>query len=151
MFYEKEVILWEALFGDGTVTATGAYYGAGIGTGLSYQEDSETASNECGVITINGGTVTATGGERAAGIGTGNADIGINTCGAITIAAGVISVTAKKSSSNPGPNSIGKGEILNGGTPICGTITIGGTVYWDGSDYQNGGDTYLTSNITYEP
>ena len=43
------------------------------------------------------------------------------------------------------PNSIGAGD---GGT--CGTVTIGSTVYWDGSSYQNGGDTYLpTSPLVY--
>ena len=34
----------------------------------------------------------------------------------------------------------------------CANTTIGGTEYWDGSAYQNGGDTYLpTSPLTYTP
>ena len=69
-----------------------------------------------------------------------------NRCGNITIGTGVISVTATKGSNSP--NSIGKGNA-QGGTQTCGTITIGGTIYWDGSAYQNGGDTYLVNNITY--
>ena len=123
----------------GTVTATGGKNGAGIGTGQAMQ-----ATNTCGDITINGGTVIAQGAEGGAGIGTGQIakSPASNRCGAITIGTGVISVTAKKSSSNPA-NSIGIGKIAVSGTQTCGTITIGGTVYWDGSAYQNGGNTYL--------
>ena len=130
----------------GTVTATGGRYGAGIGTGRT-----NNASNTCGDITINGGTVIAQGANGGAGIGTGLSSMSSasNTCGAITIGTGVISVTAKKSSSNPGPNSIGIGRVSSNGTQACGTITIGGTIYWDGSDYQNGGETYLVNDITY--
>ena len=135
----------------GTVTATGGNYGAGIGTGQP-----QNATNTCGNITINGGTVIAQGGNLGgAGIGTGvslqsSGKTASNTCGAITIGTGVKSVTANKSSNNPGPNSIGKGRS-NNGTQACGTITIGGTIYWDGSDYQNGGESYLGSDITYPP
>ena len=130
----------------GTVTATGGQFGAGIGTGRA-----QSASITCGDITINGGTVTATGGNNgAAGIGTGLSigRSGSNTCGAITIGTGVTMVTATKGGS--APNSIGKGEAAMNGTQTCGTITIGGTIYWDGSAYQNGGDTYLaTSPLIY--
>ena len=126
----------------GTVTAYGGY--AGIGTGGANQS----SSNECGDITINGGTVTATGGQRSAAIGTGYANnSGSNKCGTITISTGVTSVTATMG--NRSPNSIGKGFAVNGGTQTCGTITIGGTIYWDGSDYQNDGEAYLGSVITY--
>ena len=126
----------------GTVTAYGGY--AGIGTGGANQS----SSNECGDITINGGTVTATGGQRSAAIGTGYANnSGSNKCGTITISTGVTSVTATMG--NMSPNSIGKGHALNNGTQNCGTITIGGTIYWDGSDYQNDGEAYLGSVITY--
>ena len=131
----------------GTVTATGGKFGAGIGTGRA-----QSGSSTCGDITINGGTVTATGGSNGgAGIGTGLSITsgGSNTCGAITIGTGVTMVTATKGSG--APNSIGNGQADFGGTQTCGTITIGGTVYWDGSNYQNGGGTYLTSNITYTP
>ncbi|MDY6437477.1 MAG: hypothetical protein SPK72_07900, partial [Bacteroidales bacterium] len=64
-------------------------------------------------------------------------------CASITIANTVTSVTATKGEF--ATNSIGAG---NNGT--CGTVTIGGTIYWDGSAYQNGGDTYLpTSPLVY--
>ena len=129
--------------GSGSLPAQGGKNSAGIGT-----ERANNASITCGDITINGGRVTATGGMGAAGIGTGlstGADAS-NGCGAITIGTGVISVTANKGKNS---NSIGKGVADMGGTQTCGTITIGGTIYWDGSAYQNGGDTYLVNNITY--
>ena len=116
----------------GTITATGGSNAAGIGSG--YQ-------GNCGAIEISGGTVEATGGENGAGIGSG----GYSNCGAITITAGVTRVTATKG--NDATNSIGAGS---GGT--CGTVTIGGTVYWDGSNYLNGGHGYLEqSSCTYPP
>lgn len=125
----------------GTVTATGGNSGAGIGTGQA-----QNATNTCGDITINGGTVIAQGGGDAAGIGTGlsfqDAGTASNRCGNITIGTGVISVTAKKSSSTPGPNSIGKGTAADGGTQACGTITIGG----DATTYAAG---VTTSPFTY--
>ena len=140
----------DIVINGGTVTATGGICGAGIGTGRADNDYGYGAvSITCGDITINGGTVIATGGEGAAGIGTGLSieENASNGCGAITIGTGVISVTATKG--NDSPNSIGKGDAYNGGTQTCGTITIGGTIYWDGSAYQNGGDTYLVNNITY--
>ena len=123
----------------GTVTATGVGYAAGIGTGYAYDK-----TNTCGAITINGGTVNATGGYYAAGIGTGYAYDKTNTCGAITIGTGVTSVTAKKSSSNPGPNSIGIGH-KESATQTCGTITIGGVVK-DQSEFTGDTYTYTPSN-----
>ena len=118
----------------GTVTATGGDSGAGIGSG--YNEAS------CGNITISGGTVEATGGEDAAGIGGGE----FSPCNAITIENTVTSVTATKG--DGAYNSIGKGYKYRN----CGTVTIGGTVYYDGSSFQNGGETYLaTSPLVYAP
>ena len=117
----------------GKITATGGSSAAGIGSG---------SGGTCSDITISGGTVTATGGDKGAGIGSGN-NAG---CGDITITSGVTKVTAKKGSS--ADNSIGKGY---GRGASCGTVTIGGTVYWNGSAYQNDGDTYLTqSPYTYQ-
>lgn len=146
----------------GTVTATGGQYGAGIGSG------SATTSNPsefCAAITITGGTVTANGGENGAGIGSGyrgkcqsisitggtvivtgygdGAGIGSGkdgSCSTITIADGVTQVTATKGST--ATNSIGKGA----GTASCGTVTIGGTVYYNGTNYENEGATYLAQS-----
>lgn len=113
----------------GTVTAKGGaedYSGVGIG-GHYY--------TACGDITITGGTVTATGFDLP-GIG------GDNICGDITISGGTVTAT--------------KGELADmcigiGNSGTCGTITIGGTVYWDGSSYQNGGDTYLKQDQIIYP
>ena len=119
----------------GTVTAFGGKYGAGIGGG---------EGSSCGNITINGGTVTATGGSYCAGIGSGfNA-----TCSDITITDGVTRVTANIGTN--APYSIGR--AIEGNELSTGTITIGGTVYYYGEDFLNGGDSYLaTRSLVYEP
>ena len=107
----------------GTVTATGGDFAAGIGAGNEF-------SARCGNITITGGTVTATGGQGAAGIG-----CGVNShCGNITISSQA-TVTATKGSN--APYSIGLGYNTAVGTPTCGTITIGGTVYYNGTAWAS--------------
>ena len=125
----------------GTVTATGGESGAGIGTGFNGHFE-----EHCNIL-ISKGTVTATGGRNSAGIGTGRADsIGSSSCGDITITTGVTCVTATNGSG--GLCSIGKGSS----DASCGLITIGGTLYWNGAEYDNGGDTYLTqSTLVYTP
>ncbi len=110
----------------GNITATGGNGRPGIGGG----------TEACGNITITGGTITATGGNAAAGIGGSNT----GSCGDITITSGVTRVTATKGNYKS-PNSIGAGAF---GT--CGKVTIGGTEYWDGLAYKNGGDTYLPTS-----
>lgn len=116
----------------GVITATGGYQGAGIGTDNS---------GTCGNIDITGGTIVATGGEAGAGIGISYA----SSCGDINIKNTVTSVTATMGEDSY--NSIGVGH-----SGSCGMVTIGGTMYYDGSAYQNGGDTYLaTSPLTYQP
>ena len=124
--------------GSGSLTASSNCKGAGIGGGYQIA---------CGNIRISGGTVNAKvagdemAPEYAAGIGGGYQA----SCGNITITNGVTSVTASKG--DGAPHSIGAG---NGGA--CGTVTIGGTVYWDGSSYQNGGENVITqSPYTYTP
>ncbi len=94
--------------GDGSLTAYGNMYGAGIGGGIS---------GACGNIVIESGTVEAAGGFGAAGIGGGFN----NDCGDITITKGVTSVTATM-----GVNSADSiGASYEGS---CGTVTIGGVV-----------------------
>ena len=124
----------------GTITATGGYYGAGIGSGYWIAT--------CGDIVIDGGTINATGGQGAPGIGSGYEK---SSCGDITITRNVTKVTATSGGSMyiPNmsyggsivelfyPNSIGKGIDSN----TCGTITIGGKVTGYIKD-----DTY-----TYQP
>ena len=118
----------------GTVIAIGGEDAAGIGCG---------DNGECGNITISGGSITATGGKWAAGIGCARD----GECGNITITTDVNIVTATK-----GPDA----KISIGGDDdrgcSCGKITIGGTVYYDGTvywdvrDYRNGGETYLAQS-----
>ena len=126
------------IINGGSITATGGIGAAGIGCGHGDLE----VSPSCDGITINGGTVVAMGGKDAAGIGVGNLGI----CGSITIASTVTSVTTTKG--EDAPYSIGKGTYSS----ECGTITIGGTVYYDGAAFQNGGETFLaTSPLVYQP
>lgn len=68
-----------------------------------------------------------------------NTTNGKSKCGDINITTAVTLVTATKGSY--ATNSIGAGD--NG---TCGTVTIGGKEYWDGSAYQNGGDTKLPTS-----
>ena len=115
----KEQICGNITITGGTVTATGGDYAAGIGAGDSF-------SARCGNITITGGTVTAKGGQEAAGIG-----CGLNShCGTITISNSA-SVTATKGGRAPYSVGIGYNDV--NGKPTCGTITIGGTKYYDGT------------------
>ena len=93
----------------GTITANGGAYCAGIGSGQSAT---------CGNITISGGSVNAIGGSGAAGIGSGYSN---SSCGNINITTGVTSVTATKGTYTN--NSIGAGD-----RSTCGTVTIGGVV-----------------------
>ena len=117
----------------GTVTATGYQQGPGIGAG---------AAGSCGDIIISGGTVTATAStsnnspSAAAGIGTGHAS---SSCGNITITTDVTKVTATK-----GANAaycIGLGLVGNNSDNFCGTITIGDTQYYDGTNKTWGSET----------
>lgn len=119
----------------GTVTAFGGENAAGIGGGRY---------TSCGNITINGGTVTATGSLYCAGIGSGRHA----SCGDISITDGVTRVTAHKGTN--APYSIGRD--IDGNERSTGTITIGGTVYYDGTGFSIGGDAYLTATpLVYEP
>lgn len=110
----------DILICGGTVKAYGGSQGAGIGSGYYGIYDN---------ITISGGTVTASGGSDGAGIGSGSFAY---SCGNITIASTVTKVTATKGADDA-QYSIGKGY----NSAATGTITIGGTVYWDGSSWAS--------------
>jgi hypothetical protein len=120
----------------GTITAKGDGSAAGIGGGWD---------NDNGTITITGGTVTATGGTDAPGIGAGLSGSGGN----ITIANTVAKVTAYKGGGNYQSDYDCIGKSYSGS---CGTVTIGGTMYYNGAQYQNNGYDYLRQNtIIYHP
>jgi len=114
----------------GKLIAQGADRCAAIGGGV------HSADHTCGDIEIQGGIITATGGICAPGIGSGFD----GSCGNITITSGVTRVTAKttETTSDNSIDCIGRG---NGG--ICGTVTIGDMVFFDGSDYKNHGENYI--------
>ena len=90
---------------DGTITATGGEFAAGIGGGTG------------GDITITGGTVKATGGRDGAGIGGGSGDSG----GDITITGGMVTATG-------GGN--GAVTISGGGNGACIGCGFDGDDYW---------------------
>ncbi len=96
----------------------------------------------CGDIIIAGGTIEARGGSYSSAIGGARTSMCLN----ITITNEVTRVTAYKG--DDAPYSIGPGS----GGFIMGSITIGDTVYHNGSSFQNGGETYLAqSPLVYEP
>ena len=98
------------ILGNGSLTATGHDYAAGIGCGRE---------GSCGNITIEGGNITATGGKYAAGIGCGYGTSSAHSiCGDITITRTVMSITATKGTN--AQHSIGEGERYC----TCGTVTI---------------------------
>ena len=121
----------------GTINALG-YYGAGIGSCYA---------STCGDILITGGTIDASGYNTgyvgwAAGIGGANS----NGCGSITITNGVTRVTATRSYN--ATYCIGKG--YDGGS---GVVTIGGTVYYDGTNWTSTEleNSLKAASFTYQP
>ncbi len=100
----------------GDVIAAGGPFGAGIGSGYS---------GFCGNITINGGSVTATGGSFGAGIGSGYC----GSCGNITVNGGIVTATG----------GIYGAGIGSGYGSFCGTVTInGGSVTATGGENAAG-------------
>ena len=132
------------IMGNGSLTVspkdTDNSRAAGIGAG--------NFNGNCGNIVILGGSIYATGGKGAAAIGACDD----KSCGYITITDGVTRVEATKGGNDDwgsSPLSIGKGADSDSG---CGTVTIGGTVYWNGYEYQNDGYAYLSeSPLIYYP
>ena len=127
------------IIAGGTIKASGGSYAAGIGSGHG-----DPSASSCGNILIKGGTVTATGGSFAAGIGSGYN----SACSDITITTGVTSVTA--TAGNGAKNSIGTGNRF----VFYGTITIGCTLDEDGNPvgglgYPNTAGGYGTGTYTY--
>ena len=116
----------------GTIIATGGQYATGIGGGWKRKN---------GNITITGGDITATGGTDAPAIGAGVSGSGGN----ITITNTVTKVTAYKGGGNYQSDCDCIGKSYSGS---CGTVTIGGTVYYNGTQYLNNGYSYLRQNNT---
>ena len=108
---------------SGTIVAGGGNDSPGIG-----------GFTAAGNITITGGAVNSLGGPGAPAIGTGN-NTSQSPCGNITITNNVGIVAHPGKGAN---YAIGLGYQGN-----CGTITIRGTVYYDGKNFQNGDESYL--------
>lgn len=142
----------------GDVTATGGYF---IATGPQSTDVLNSAPGigscgvaSCGDIYISGGSVTARGTYQCTAIGSGYGYSSLGTiqtsnCGAITITDKVIRVTATPDLM--ALDCIGRSSMT---TSSCSKVTIGGVVYWDGTNYQNDGKNYLSSlkeTLIYEP
>lgn len=96
--------------GDGSLTANGGQWGAGIGGGYKMTS---------GDITIFSGKVTATGGAGGAGIGGGS----VGSSGNITISGGKVTATGGEDASGIGGGHGGSGGTIN---ISCGTVTATG-------------------------
>lgn len=119
----------------GTITATGGDYTAGIGSG-SGQVLSGELEGSCGTITINGGIINATGGYNGAGIGSGYN----SKYGSIVISDGISSLTATPGIEAQAP--IGKGMNDRG----SGTVTVDGVANWSGAETSH---LNFTQSTTY--
>jgi hypothetical protein len=91
---------------SGTIRATGGDFAAGIGGAYT---------GNGGPVTITGGTVTATGGVRAAGIGGGISGSG----GDVVIRGGSIKAGGVRSNIGAGYNGAHDGTLTNGFVPVA--------------------------------
>ena len=96
--------------------ATGGNGGSGIGSG---------SHGHCGDILISGGTIIASGGKWSPAIGS----CGEGSCGTITITNDNNQTSVSATKGNDGLYCIGKGDENS----TFGTITIGGTEYYNGT------------------
>ena len=112
----------------GSLTATGGYYGAGIGGG--YYGSGEN-------ITITGGTVTATGGYYGAGIGGGIGGNGEN----ITIKGGTVTAAGGKYGAGIGGGNGGSGSAVtvSGAAQVTTTAGMNNGMYSAGATIGAGG------------
>ncbi|MBQ8152356.1 MAG: hypothetical protein IJ069_01575 [Prevotella sp.] len=122
----------------GTITATGGRYTAGIGSGAG-QIIKERIEGSCGTITINAGTIVATGGYNGAGIGSGY----FSKYGSIVISDGISSITATPGSEAQAPIGMGKQDQGSGGVTVDGVANWSGAetthLNWTASAVQNNG------------
>ena len=129
---------------DQGLTASGGYYGAGIG-----------GKYRSGVsdITVSGGAVTAEGGYGAAGIGAGFTPNGASSASGITITAGVVKATggARGAGIGGAGNGNGTGIAITGGRVTAkganGAAGIGGGSEGKGADIAvSGGEVAATGS-----
>ena len=124
----------------GSLTATGGYFGAGIGGG----------SAKAGQVTITGGTITAISGDGA-GIGGGQGNMGSNAGNAdIEISGGTIEATGGYASAGIGGGTWGDANIKITGDAVIKNAT--GGVYGSGIGGGGGGngDVTISGNAKIE-
>ena len=124
----------------GSLTATGGYFGAGIGGG----------SAKAGQVTITGGTITAISGDGA-GIGGGQGNMGSNAGNAdIEISGGTIEATGGYTSAGIGGGYYGDATIKITGDAVIKNAT--GGVYGSGIGGGGGGngDVTISGNAKIE-
>ena len=124
----------------GSLTATGGYFGAGIGGG----------SAKAGQVTITGGTITAISGDGA-GIGGGQGNMGSNAGNAdIEISGGTIEATGGYTSAGIGGGYYGDATIKITGAAVIKNAT--GGVYGSGIGGGGGGngDVTISGNAKIE-
>ena len=118
------------LKGNGALKATGGNQHVAIGSARN-------TGKTCGDITILGGIIDARGGTNAAAIGS-SYDA---SCGNVTISEGVTYLVAKR-----GTDAIYDCIGNSNHSSNCGTVTINGVDYWNGTSYVNEGSNYLRNN-----
>ncbi len=129
--------------GDGSLTANGGDWSAGIGLSAIWNYDSNVSSGD---IVIESGTITAIGGDWGAGIGTGvikNTNNDNSTSvqfGNVTIKGGYVTATGGDSG-----DGIGKGYSYYGPTITFGTVTI-----YDGIDKVDASSIKNSGSIVYK-
>ena len=119
--------------GDGSVTAIGGAYAAGIGAEVN---------SGCGTIIINSGTVVARGGVGGSGIGGGGvySQAAGGSGGTVVITGGSVTATGDTNSSDIGGgyNNSGAGTvIITGGSVTANNNNIGGSSGIKPTDNEN--------------
>ena len=117
--------------GDGSLTANGAQYAAGIGLNGAWNVTENVIG---GNIVINGGNITANGGVGAAGIGAGftkgqnNSSERKAIVGNITIKGGTVTAVGVTAVGGNGADGIGAGDNIYNATYQIGTVKIYDTI-----------------------
>ena len=131
--------------GDGSLTANGAQYAAGIGLNGAWNVTEDVIG---GNIVINGGNITANGGVGAAGIGAGftkdqnNSSERKAIVGNITIKGGTVTAVGVTAVGGNGADGIGAGDNIYNATYQIGTVTI-----YDDIDKVDA--SAITESVTY--
>ena len=124
----------------GSLTATGGYFGAGIGGG----------SAKAGQVTITGGTITAISGDGA-GIGGGQGNMGSNAGNAdIEISGGTIEATGGYTSAGIGGGYYGDATIKITGDAVIKNATGGTFGAGIGGGGGGNGDVTISGNAKIE-